>query len=205
MMRNDWTLPGKIYLLERDPVKCGFLRLYFDRAPEAETVQDGFRHFMETHAVQCVVSPANAFGLMDGGYDSAITEWFGRQLQRRVQQYILDHFRGEQPVGTSFLLEAGRDVMLLLVGGAFDEVHALLREDVAEGVTAEDLQSLTLRQLDGAGVYKQIESSMVTGQSSGGEDYGVAVLYCRFAKDRVLFRLAFDPDLALIGLEIRKQ
>jgi len=53
-------------------VKCGFLRLYFDRAPEAETVQDGFRHFMETHAVQCVVSPANAFGLMDGGYDSAI-------------------------------------------------------------------------------------------------------------------------------------
>ena len=44
------------------------------------------------------------------------------------------------------LLEAGRDVMLLLVGGAFDEVHALLREDVAEGVTAEDLQSLTLRQ-----------------------------------------------------------
>ena len=37
MMRNDWTLPGKIYLLERDPVKCGFLRLYFDRAPEAET------------------------------------------------------------------------------------------------------------------------------------------------------------------------
>ena len=88
MMRNDWTLPGKIYLLERDPVKCGFLRLYFDRAPEAETVQDGFRHFMETHAVQCVVSPANAFGLMDGGYDSAITEWFGRQLQRRVQQYI---------------------------------------------------------------------------------------------------------------------
>ena len=46
---------------------------------------------------------------------------------------------------------------------------------------------------------------MVTGQSSDGEDYGVAVLYCRFAKERVLFRLAFDPDLALIGLEIRKQ
>lgn len=114
MMRNDWTLPGKIYLLERDPVKCGFLRLYFDRAPEAETVQDGFRHFMETHAVQCVVSPANAFGLMDGGYDLAITEWFGRQLQRRVQQYILDHFRGEQPVGTSFLLEAGRDGQSLI-------------------------------------------------------------------------------------------
>ena len=103
------------------------------------------------------------------------------------------------------LLEAGRDVMLLLVGGAFDEVHALLREDVAEGVTAEDLQSLTLRQLDGAGVYKQIESSMATGQSSNGEEYGVAVLYCTFFKDKALFRLAFDPDMALIGLEINRQ
>lgn len=103
------------------------------------------------------------------------------------------------------LLEAGRDVMLLLVGGEFEEVHALLREDVAEGVTVEDLQGLALRQLDGAGVYKQIESSMATGQSSDGEAYGVAVLYCTFSKDKVLFRLAFDPDMALIGLEINRQ
>ena len=102
------------------------------------------------------------------------------------------------------LLEAGRDVMLLLVGGAFDEVHALLREDVAEGVTAEDLQSLTLRQLDGAGVYKQIDSRMATGQTSNGESYGVAVLYCKFSEDNVLARLAFDPNLCLIGLEIKK-
>ena len=103
------------------------------------------------------------------------------------------------------LLEAGRDVVLLLVGGDYEAVHAALRPDVAETVAAEDIQSLVLQQTDGAGVYKQIESSMVTGQSSDGEDYGVAVLYCRFAKDRVLFRLAFDPDLAIIGLEIRKQ
>ena len=46
---------------------------------------------------------------------------------------------------------------------------------------------------------------MTTGQSSDGEEYGVAVLYCSFSKDEVLFRLAFDPNYALIGLEIRKQ
>ena len=113
-MRGAPALPGKIYLLEREAKKCSILRLYFDCAPEVETVQDEFRHFMETHAVQCVVSPANAFGLMDGGYDLAITEWFGDQLQQRVQQYILDHFWGEQPVGTSFLLDAGRDGQSLI-------------------------------------------------------------------------------------------
>lgn len=103
------------------------------------------------------------------------------------------------------LLEAGRDVVLLLVGGDYEAVHAALRPDVAETVAAEDIQSLVLQQTDGAGVYKQIESRMATGQSSDGEDYGVAVFYCEYSKKDVLVRLAFDPDYALIGLEIKKQ
>ena len=103
------SIPEKICLLERDLRKCKFLELYFDSAPEVEIVCDEFQHFMEMRQVQCVVSPANAFGLMDGGYDLAITEWFGDQLQKRVQQHIIDHFYGEQPVGTSFLIDAGRD------------------------------------------------------------------------------------------------
>lgn len=107
-------IPAKICLLERDLQKCKFLELYFDSAPEVEIVCDEFQHFMKTCQVQCVVSPANAFGLMDGGYDLAITEWFGEQLQERVQQYILHHFYGEQPVGTSFLIDAGRDGQALI-------------------------------------------------------------------------------------------
>ena len=49
-----------------------------------------------------------------------------------------------------------------------------------------------------------IDSGMATGQSSGGEEYGVAVLYCSYSKKNVLFRLAFDTNYELIGLEIRK-
>ena len=107
-------IPSKIYLLERNSRKCKFLELYFDSAPEVEIVCDNFQHFMKTRQVQCAVSPANAFGLMDGGYDLAITEWFGDQLQKRVQQYIIQHFYGEQPVGTSFLIDAGRDGQSLI-------------------------------------------------------------------------------------------
>lgn len=101
-------IPAKICLLERNVQKCKSLELYFDSAPEVEIVCDDFQHFMKTRHLQCVVSPANAFGLMDGGYDLAITRWFGDQLQRRVQQYIMDHFYGEQPVGTSFLIDTGK-------------------------------------------------------------------------------------------------
>lgn len=103
------------------------------------------------------------------------------------------------------LLDAGQEALLLLAGGDYGGVYGLLREDVAKDLTAEDIQDLALRQLDGAGVYRQIESRMATGQSSDGEDYGVAVFYCEYSKKDVLVRLAFDPDYALIGLEIKKQ
>ena len=102
------------------------------------------------------------------------------------------------------LLEAGRDVVLLLVGGDYEAVHAALRPDVAETVAVEDIQSLVLQQTDGAGVYKQIESSMVTGQSSDGEDHGVGVYYCQYARKKILFRVAFDTGMQLIGLEVKK-
>lgn len=103
------------------------------------------------------------------------------------------------------LLEAGRDVVLLLVSGDYESVRAALRPDVAETVAVEDIQRLVLQQTDGAGVYKQIDSSMVTGQSSDGEDYGVGVYYCQYAKKKVLFRIAFDADMQLIGMEVKKQ
>lgn len=103
------------------------------------------------------------------------------------------------------LLAAGREVMLQLVGGDYEAVYAALRADVAESTTAEDIQALVLKALDGAGTYQQIGDSMVTGQSSGGERYGVAVLYGQFSRKNVLFRLAFDPDMTLIGMDIQQQ
>ena len=102
------------------------------------------------------------------------------------------------------LLAARSEVAVLLAGGDYEGVRSRMREDVAASAAAEDIQSLALRQLDGAGTYKQIDSAMATGQSSGGEEYGVAVLYCSYSKKNVLFRLAFDTNYELIGLEIRK-
>lgn len=100
------------------------------------------------------------------------------------------------------LLRHGLETVLLLAGGQYEEVLGLMREDVAASVSAEDIQSLVIRRTDGAGTYKQVESSMATGQSSDGEAYGVAALYCQYSKKNVLYRLAFDTNYQLIGLEI---
>ncbi|MCB0011279.1 MAG: macro domain-containing protein [Anaerolineales bacterium] len=55
----------------------------------------------------CMVSAANSFGLMDGGVDLAITNFFGLELMDRVQAHIIERYRGEQPVGSSFIIPTG--------------------------------------------------------------------------------------------------
>ena len=100
------------------------------------------------------------------------------------------------------LMEAGKDVMLLLVGGEYEQVHELLREDQREQFTVDDIRQVVTSQLDGAGVYKQIEDRMTTGQVIDGVHYGVAVLYCDFSEEDVLVRISFDEAWNLVGFSL---
>ena len=95
----------KIYFLERNKGKLQWLKQYFKNT-DVEFVCDDLENYLSKTEVQCIVSPANSFGLMDGGYDYYITHYFGEQLQERVQAYILRNYYGEQPIGTSFLVKA---------------------------------------------------------------------------------------------------
>ena len=104
----------RIYLLSNDIACVDAFHKHFDGLAHVSIHHDDFCSFMRSHHVECIVSPANAFGIMDGGYDAAITEWFGLQLQERVQAYIRDHYYGEQPVGTSFIVTAGKDEQMLI-------------------------------------------------------------------------------------------
>ena len=61
--------------------------------------------FEELEEFDCMVSAANSFGLMDGGVDYAIIKFFGQDLEKRVQQKIIEEYRGEQPIGTSMIVE----------------------------------------------------------------------------------------------------
>jgi O-acetyl-ADP-ribose deacetylase (regulator of RNase III) len=54
-----------------------------------------------------MVSPANSFGIMDGGLDLAIRDALGFQVQRRVQRMIVERHHGELPIGAAELVETG--------------------------------------------------------------------------------------------------
>lgn len=96
----------KIYLLDINAEMCEAWRKRFCGFSNIEIVCDDFGEFMKTHKeVDCVVSPANAYGFMDGGYDGAITRYFGDGLQKKVQEYIKENLCFEQPVGTSIIID----------------------------------------------------------------------------------------------------
>ena len=104
----------KIYIIDSSKEKLSYLESYFNGCEEVQCVCEDLHAFLSNNLVECVVSPANSFGIMDGGYDLAITEYFGDQLQERVQDFILNNFYGEQPVGTSFIIDAGKDNRTLI-------------------------------------------------------------------------------------------
>ena len=58
--------------------------------------------------IDCIISAGNSFGLMDGGVDASIAEFFGPEAQRAVQERIRAEHLGELPVGACLLLETRR-------------------------------------------------------------------------------------------------
>lgn len=95
----------KLILVDPKPALCTAFQKYFSGLSNVEIVNG---YFEELPEFDCMVSAANSFGLMDGGVDAAIIRFFGHTLMDRVQQRILDEYLGEQPVGTSFIVETNQ-------------------------------------------------------------------------------------------------
>ncbi len=72
------------------------------------------RFCYEHDEIDCLVSPANTFGIMNGGFDAALSDILGWDFQKKVQQYIQKHFYGEQGVGTSFYIETDNPGIALI-------------------------------------------------------------------------------------------
>ena len=90
-----------LHFVDTNPDVCEELYEQFSIFPDVEVYE---RKFQDVEHYDCFVSPANSFGMMDGGIDRDITAYFGNQLERRVQEHILSAYSGEQPVGTSFII-----------------------------------------------------------------------------------------------------
>ena len=94
----------KIVLLDINKEMTDAWHEYFD-GENVEIVNDTFENYVSTHAIQCIVSPANAYGLMDGGYDLAISNYYINHYHLNIGQlvrvHIMEQYLGEQPVSSA--------------------------------------------------------------------------------------------------------
>lgn len=92
-----------IYLIDRNKEMCDEWMKLFKNDPDVIVLNDDFF----SKKVDCVVSPANSFGFMDGGLDGVISQKLGWIVQTRVQKSIKENFGGELLVGQALLVETG--------------------------------------------------------------------------------------------------
>jgi hypothetical protein len=94
-------LPERIHLVDRDaPLVAAWKEVFRDH-PEVVPER---RDFFDVHA-DAMVSPANSFGIMDGGLDAAIRDTLGARVEMRLREALVAKHHGEIHVGAVEIVE----------------------------------------------------------------------------------------------------
>ena len=91
----------QITLFDRDKTLCEQWEKDFSGYENIKVIQTDFSE-LEPH--DCIVSPANSFGLMDGGFDQVLSDYF-TGIQESVQKRIKSFYSGMQPLGSCLLIK----------------------------------------------------------------------------------------------------
>ena len=95
----------KLYLIDSKPELCDKWRQVFSGYPEVEILRGDY--FQQSS--DAIVSPANSFGIMDGGLDLAIRNELGFQVETDIQEVILSKYHGEMPIGNAEIIYTRHD------------------------------------------------------------------------------------------------
>jgi O-acetyl-ADP-ribose deacetylase (regulator of RNase III) len=95
----------KLYLIDSKPELCDKWRQVFSSYPEVEVLTGDY--FQQS--ADAIVSPANSFGIMDGGLDLAIRNELGFQVETDIQKVILNKYHGEMPIGSAAIISTSHD------------------------------------------------------------------------------------------------
>ncbi len=100
-----------------------------------------------------VISPANSFGFMDGGIDMLYTQYFGWQVQERLQDAIRTRHHGELLVGQAEIVETDNPDLPFLIAAPTMRVPMILRDSVNSYLAARAALLLVKHGRFGGGIY----------------------------------------------------
>ena len=96
-------LPRHVLLVDRDPAMVSAWEAAFAAVDAVEAIRGDYF----ARRADAMVSPANAFGIRDGGLDLAIRAELGVEVQAAVQARIEERHHGELPVGQAEVVPTG--------------------------------------------------------------------------------------------------
>jgi O-acetyl-ADP-ribose deacetylase (regulator of RNase III) len=161
-----------------------------------------------------VVSPANGFGLMEGGVDAAFLHRFGPGLQARVRKVILEEHHGELLVGEAAVVETEDARTPWFIAAPTMRVPMALPRDSVNAYLAARAVFLLLRHgrmrsglSRGPLVVDRITRLAMPGLGTGvgGLDVRVCARQVRAAIDEVLLGEPRLPESAAEALEAHRR
>lgn len=100
-----------------------------------------------------VVSPANSFGFMDGGIDLLYSQYFGWQVQDRLQNIIREQHQGELLVGVAEIVETDNADLPFLIAAPTMRVPMILQGSVNPYLAARAALLLVKQGIFTGGTY----------------------------------------------------
>jgi O-acetyl-ADP-ribose deacetylase (regulator of RNase III) len=94
-------LPATLYLIDRSQELTQEWQEQFVNCPAIEVLSGDYFQ----RSADAIVSPANSFGIMDGGLDLAIRNELGLAIEQKVQEVIVQKYHGELPVGCAEIVD----------------------------------------------------------------------------------------------------
>ena len=97
----------KLILLDINLLMIKSWQKYFDNEENVSIVNDSVENYLSRHRVDAVVTAGNSYGIMGGGFDLGVKNYFGGDLEKRVMEQIKKNSNSKQSVGTSFIIDGG--------------------------------------------------------------------------------------------------
>lgn len=103
------------------------------------------------------------------------------------------------------VLDKGKEVVDVINTRQYEDVIALLREDLQSQITADQLVTAWDDQIVAAGEFEKIKNTAIESQEDSvtKEEYVPVVLEAVYAEDTLIYTLSFDEDLMMIGLYMK--
>ena len=127
----------QIYLVDINTKMIESWEKYFKYENNVNVICSDIYTFLVNKNIDCIVSPANSFGIMDGGIDLELNRYFSNNVNPLFQQMVINmviddrRYAGQIPLGEAALLKIGKKYFIACPTMILPELLELNNDNIA--------------------------------------------------------------------------